>query len=124
MCKFTSAFLFRLMHARGLSDWQIAGGSPFSDDIRGEVESAGGYYDGKKWHNHFWLANSESGEILDLTASQFGAPEIITGQPSDNFLETASYYDVDTEFEFVWQRAETWLVEFKQCHPEIFGKIG
>lgn len=111
MCRFTSAFLLGLL-GKG---WRFAGGYP-SDYHWGEqkmIDLPKGFFDGSQWHAHHWITNGKV--IIDLTASQFGAEEIIVTPESDKRF--GSTFMMPTEItdalRDVRDRAAVWLKEYR-----------
>lgn len=71
MCRFTAPFLVRILGKK----WYVAGGQAnFAGD-------PAGFFDGKKWHGHYWVTDGE--RIVDLTAHQFGAEPIVLTTSAD-----------------------------------------
>lgn len=70
MCRFTAAYLQAVLKQRGFN-LAIAGGSPWPPTY-----PTGGFLasDGQ-WYGHYWLTDGQY--IFDITASQFGAEDIV-----------------------------------------------
>lgn len=71
MCRFTSVFLARILGP----EWRFSCGSPQYCHASGQLLEAGGFWDGLAWHEHCWVSNGR--DIVDLTASQFGALPVL-----------------------------------------------
>ena len=92
MCLHTSLFTRRLFDSIGDKGWDLASGQldRFGMPIPGWDTRLPAHIAAE---NHWWLQHSEHG-WFDLTADQFGLPELILGQPGD---ETFSLYTKDAE---------------------------
>ncbi len=71
MCRFTSVFLADMLGP----EWRLTCGTPIYSEETGELLEPGGFWDGQQWHEHCWVSNGR--DVVDLTASQFGAPSIL-----------------------------------------------
>lgn len=110
MCRFTAAFLANAL-GRG---WRFSGGTP---DIyhpeQGWIDRphGGGFWTGSGWEAHHWVTNGAL--IVDLTASQFGAPQVlITPKTDPRFRETLQSIDIQEALRDVRDRARQWATEW------------
>jgi hypothetical protein len=71
LCRYTAVALSKILG----KEWKVAGGEAL---VHGHP---GGFFDGLEWHGHYWVTNGR--HILDITANQFGAPDVIVTEAGD-----------------------------------------
>lgn len=115
MCRFTSAFLTLALG----QDWKFSGGYP---EVylagKGWVDNpnGGGFRLGQTWVAHHWVTNGTM--IVDLTASQFGQPDILLVPVTDaRFKATLQPYQVKEALRDVRDRANQWHKEWLKFRP-------
>lgn len=111
MCRFSSAFLLGYL-GKG---WQFVGGYPseFHWGKQRMIDRPKGFFDGSQWHAHHWITNGKV--IIDLTASQFGAEEIIVTPESDKRFGSTFMMpsEIKDALRDVRDRAALWLKEYR-----------
>lgn len=106
MCRFTSAFLSDVLGW----EWRVAGGDP---KYRGDEA---GFFDGQMWQGHYWVTNGQ--QIIDLTANQFGADEIVvTSMEDPRYRANFTPREVDNALCEVEDRVDEWLNEYYAAYP-------
>jgi hypothetical protein len=110
MCRFTSSFLVAVLGA----PWRVAGGGCRYDDRSDDVVSVGGFYDGRAWQAHYWVTDGE--RIVDLTASQFGAEDVLVTSADDPRYD-ANYLPQECRAALngVQARAGQWAADYALC---------
>ncbi len=114
MCRFTSAFLLNYLGP----GWTMRGGESDKYDhsqqkwLYGEV--AAGYKDKQgNWRSHYWVRRDNT--IVDLTASQFGGPNVILTHGLDHsFCESQNRIQIAQALKDVKERAKGWYTEYRQ----------
>jgi hypothetical protein len=106
MCRFTAAFLSDVLGW----EWRAAGGDP---TYKGDKA---GFFDGETWHGHFWVTNGR--QIIDLTANQFGAEEIVLTTVDDSrYRANYTQMELDNALYEVEDRVDEWLGAYYAAHP-------
>lgn len=101
MCGFTSAFVVLALSVTDGPGWRMAGGWPQSG---GGIACRRG-----RLHGHFW-AVSEDGIVVDLTADQFGHPNVIVTTDRDaRYVESFTLNEIERHAGRVMPLAEEWL---------------
>lgn len=109
MCKFTSAFLELVLG----QPWRYTGGESRYDHEENEFFDLAGFFDGKRWESHNWVTDGK--RIVDLTAHQFGADDIIITSASDpRYRENFSRQELREGKKHVINRARQWA-----AHTEL-----
>lgn len=97
MCGFTSAFVAEAMRQAVGGDWRVAGG----------LARPGSY----SAYGHLWTV-SDDGELVDLTADQFGMPSVIVTTVRDpRFTETYCEEDIGRHLPMVQPLSLRWIEE-------------
>ena len=106
MCKFSAAFLELVLG----KPWRYTGGESRYDYEQNEFFDLAGFFDGKRWESHNWVTDGE--RIVDLTASQFGADDIIITSASDPRYR-ANFFppEIRESKKYVIKRARQWAAQ-------------
>lgn len=108
MCRFTSAFLSDVLGW----EWRVAGGDP---TYKGDKA---GFFDGDTWQGHYWVTNGR--QIIDLTANQFGAEEIVVTTVDDpRYRANYTPMELDNAMCEVEDRVDEWLGEYYAAYPPV-----
>lgn len=118
MCRFTSAFLVKVLGP----GWRFDGGHPDVFDWKSKawVDSGlgGGFLDASGvWRPHHWVC--KNGVIVDLTASQFGEPDmVITTSEDPRFRSTMDSRSRAEALRDVQARASAWASDWRSALRE------
>lgn len=108
MCRFTSAFLSDVLGW----NWRVQGGDPL------HVNDEAGFFDGDTWHGHYWV--SDGHRIVDLTANQFGAEEIVVTTVRDpRYRANFTPAEIANALYEVEHRVADWLDTYYAAHPPV-----
>jgi hypothetical protein len=108
MCRFTSGFLSEVLGW----NWRVQGGDPnhYGEDA--------GFFDGTTWQGHYWVSDGQ--RIVDLTANQFGAEEIvITSVDDPRYRVNYTPAELADALYEVEDRVEDWLDEYYAVNPPV-----
>lgn len=112
MCQFTSLFLKMVIESLGEEAYFRGGGTRFPDVKDGGFRDSEGV-----WHTHFWV-EVDNEFIIDITANQFGAPEVIVTSLDDDRYKSNITGDELSEFACnVEKTAFSWLELYEPLTP-------
>ncbi len=112
MCRYSSIFLKKVLNAATPELWQLVAGRPVLKEQEGTKEGGFGFYTSSGlFFDHCWVQSVDL--IVDLTADQFGADEVIITPVKDsryclNLEEVDLYQDIAK----LSRRPEKWLREW------------
>jgi hypothetical protein len=112
MCRYTSIFIKTVLNVDNQKLWRLVAGKPVTKEKEGTAEGCFGFRTSSGiFFDHCWVQSDNL--IVDITADQFGAEEVIITSVSDSrYYPNLEEADFNQEIVKLSHHPERWLKEW------------